>query len=186
MLAPDDQRLLFQLARDALRARFEGAPPPPLPASEALAPERGVFVTLRRRGELRGCIGHSTPRAPLAAAVRELACAAAFDDRRFDPLEAHEQADLEIELSVLTPLEPLAAADLVVGRHGLVIRHRGRSGLLLPQVASERGWTPVEFLMATCRKAGLPPDAWRAADCQILGFGAEKYEEGRAGDGGGR
>jgi AmmeMemoRadiSam system protein A len=186
VLAPDDQRLLFQLARDALRARFEGAPPPPLPASEALAPERGVFVTLRRRGELRGCIGHSTPRAPLAAAVRELACAAAFDDRRFDPLEAHEQADLEIELSVLTPLEPLAAADLVVGRHGLVIRHRGRSGLLLPQVASERGWTPVEFLMATCRKAGLPPDAWRAADCQILGFGAEKYEEGRAGDGGGR
>lgn len=186
MLGEDDQRLLFQLARGAIRARLEGAPPPPLPTSAALEAERGVFVTLRRGGELRGCIGHSTPRAPLAAAVRELACAAAFEDRRFEPLAAHEQADLELELSVLTPLEPLAAADVAVGRHGLVIRHGGRSGLLLPQVASERGWTPVEFLMATCRKAGLPPDAWRAADCQILGFEAERYEEGRAGGGEGR
>lgn len=180
MLSEDDQRALFALARAAIEAHLAGSAPPPLPVGRpALEEVRGCFVTLRRGGELRGCIGHPHARRPLAEAVRELAVSAASEDSRFPPVARDELARLEVELSVLTPLERIDPRDVVVGRHGLVVRANGRSGLLLPQVATERGWDSQAFLAATCRKAGLPPDAWRARDAQVLAFSAEVHEEPR-------
>lgn len=178
VLSQDDQRALFALARAAIEAHLGGAPPPPLPTGRpALEEVRGCFVTLRRGGDLRGCIGHPSARRPLAEAVRELAVSAAAEDSRFAPVARDELPALEVELSVLTPLEPLDPRDVVVGRHGLVVRARGRSGLLLPQVASERGWDREAFLAATCRKAGLPPDEWRRPGAQVLAFSADVYED---------
>jgi AmmeMemoRadiSam system protein A len=182
VLSAEDQRTLFALARAAIGRHLEGAPPPPLPSGPpALEEVRGCFVTLHRGGALRGCIGHPHARLPLAEAVRELAVSAATEDSRFDPVREDELAALELELSVLTPLAPIDPKDVVIGTHGLVVRARGRSGLLLPQVATERGWDAETFLAATCRKAGLPPDEWRRPDAHVLAFSADVYEEHRPG-----
>lgn len=177
MLSPPAQQALFRLARDTVQARLTGAPPPPLPQEPGLEAPRGVFVTWRREGELRGCIGHATARLPLAEAVRELAPAAAFQDRRFEPIQAEELTALELELTVLTEPEPACVERVEVGVHGLLVRRGPRSGLLLPQVASEQGWDREAFLRATCRKAGLPPDAWSDPATTVLWFTGRAYED---------
>ncbi len=178
LLSPTDQDALLALARAAIAAHLAGEPPPRLPdGSAALAEPRGAFVTLHRGEELRGCIGHAVARLPLAAAVRQLAVSAATQDPRFPPLEAGELAELTIEVSALTALEPAVAERVEVGRHGLAIHHRGRAGLLLPQVATERGWDGETFLRATCRKAGLPDDAWRDPAARISWFTCEVFGE---------
>ena len=179
---PSEQAALFGLARAAIQARLAAAAPPELPAATpALSRPAGVFVTLRCRGALRGCIGRIQTERPLSESVRDLAEAAAFGDRRFQPLEAQEYPELEVELSVLTPPEPLAPESLPgsvqVGTHGLIVRLHGRSGLLLPQVASERGWDALTFLQQTSRKAGLPADAWSAEGAVVEAFRCEIYEE---------
>lgn len=175
MLEVDDQRRLFRLAREAIRCHLERIAAPALPVGRpALEEVRGVFVTLHRGDELRGCIGHAMARLPLAAAVRELAVSAARD-RRFAPVTWAELVELTVELSVLSPLAPLRPEDVRVGVHGLVVRHEGRAGLLLPQVASERGWTAVEFLEHTCHKAGLPTDAWRREGVELLAFTCDLF-----------
>jgi AmmeMemoRadiSam system protein A len=142
-----------------------------------------VFVTLRRAGALRGCIGRIQTARPLRESVRELAVAAAFEDNRFDPLRAEEYPELEVELSVLTPTEVLAPESLPgavqVGTHGLIVRLHGRSGLLLPQVATERSWDALTFLQQTSRKAGLPEDAWSVEGAVVEAFRCEIYEEQR-------
>jgi len=177
VLEPTHQTALFDLVRAAIAARLAGDPPPPLPAGPPEFSEpRGVFVTLRQpNGELRGCIGYTEPRLPLAEAVRELAVRAAFHDPRFPPLKAEEQEGLQLELSVLTPLEPADPERIEVGVHGLQIRYAGRAGLLLPQVASSRGWDAETFLQHTCVKAGLPPEAWREPGAEVLWFRCEIY-----------
>lgn len=174
-MTPDEQAALFALARASIRARLDEAAPPELPApTPALDRRAGVFVTLRRGGALRGCIGRIQTERPLAESVRDLALAAAFGDRRFAPLEKEEYPDLEVELSVLTPPEPLARESLPdaveVGTHGLIVSLHGRRGLLLPQVASERGWDALTFLQQTSRKAGLPEDAWSEPDAVVEAF----------------
>lgn len=181
-MTPAEQATLFDLARASIRARLAGDPPPSLPApTPALSRAAGVFVTLRRSGALRGCIGRIQTERPLAESVRDLALAAAFQDRRFKPLSPEEYADLEVELSVLTPTEVLPPESLPgaveVGTHGLIVRLHGRSGLLLPQVASERGWDPLTFLQQTSRKAGLPEDAWSVEGAVVEAFRCEIYEE---------
>ena len=136
---------------------------------------RGVFVTLRRRsdGALRGCVGIPEPLHPLEDAVRRAAVAAALSDRRFAAVTAGELDSLAIEVSVLSELRPGRAEDVVVGRHGVVIRGRGRAALLLPQVAVEQGWDVETLLRQLCRKAGLPGEAWRDVECQLLLFETE-------------
>lgn len=178
MLDLDDQRALFRLARDAIRCHLEHRPAPGLPAGRpALAQERGAFVTLHRGDELRGCIGHTLARMPLAEAVRSLAVSAAASDRRFDPVEPGELDELHVEISVLSPLARVSPEEIDPTRHGLTVRLGSRAGLLLPQVAQERGWDTRTFLEHTCRKAGLPADAWQRADVELSAFTCDVYED---------
>jgi AmmeMemoRadiSam system protein A len=113
---------------------------------------------------------------PLGAAVVQMAAAAATRDPRFGPVQPEEVDELSVELSVLSPFEPVAGiGEVETGRHGLMIRGRGRSGLLLPQVATQLGWDAGEFLAATCRKAGLPDQAWADPDVTVERFEAEVF-----------
>jgi AmmeMemoRadiSam system protein A len=179
-LCDEDRRALLAIARAAIARRLNLPvdAPPPRPTS-ALCEGRGAFVTLRQRegGELRGCVGFVEPRYPLHEAVGRAAELAAFEDSRFDPVRSEELAGLTLDVSVLSPLEPIAADSVEVGRHGLMIRHAGRSGLLLPPVPLQFGWDRETFLEHTCRKAGLPKDAWKQPGAELLAFTAELVEE---------
>ncbi|MBL4845463.1 MAG: AmmeMemoRadiSam system protein A [Planctomycetes bacterium] len=181
-IGPEEQRLLFSLIRSAIQARLAGDPAPDLPPhGRELSRPAGAFVTLRLEGALQGCIGFVETERPLVESVRELAVRAAFHDGRFSPLLPEQFEGLEIEISVLTPPLPIPPSSLPgaveVGRDGLIVRHRGRSGLLLPQVASERSWDPLTFLQQTSRKAGLPPEAWSEEGAVVEAFRCEVYQE---------
>jgi AmmeMemoRadiSam system protein A len=142
-----------------------------------LAAKGGAFVTLHVRGTLRGCIGHIAADDALGQVVPRCAIAAASDDPRFPPLTASELPAIEIELSLLGPLEPIAGPeDFEIGRHGLVVELGWSRGLLLPQVATEWKWDREMFLSQTCRKAGLPADAWRKG-AKLWRFDAEVFDE---------
>lgn len=147
--------------------------PKPALESRTLSEELGAFVTLKREGRLRGCIGNIVGKGPLAATIERMAGAAAFEDPRFSPLTAEELDDLDIEISVMGPLSPCPDPELIeVGRHGLYIRKSVHSGLLLPQVATEWGWDRETFLDQTCVKAGLPKGTWRKPKTEIWWFEA--------------
>ena len=161
-LSADDRRSLLALARRSVTARVTGGRPPTVPATPAIL--AGAFVTLRRGGQLRGCIGSLETDRPVAEIVQRCAASAAGEDPRFPPVTPAELGALEVEVSVLGPLEaldPVDPAGIEIGRHGLVVEQGIRRGLLLPQVATEWGWDPGTFLAQACAKAGLPPDAWR-------------------------
>jgi|HubBroStandDraft_1064217.scaffolds.fasta_scaffold119364_1 AmmeMemoRadiSam system protein A len=193
----EQRRILLRIARDAIVSALEHRPfsDPPVPTE--LLDRRGVFTTLYLnrdpatgddaasvgpRGdshrelhrELRGCVGYAMPVAPLHRAVAETARAAAFQDSRFLPVAKDEVWQLEISLSVLSRLFPVHPCSVEVGRHGLVISEGARRGLLLPQVPIENGWDQETFLEQTCRKAGLPLDAWRK-NAMIEAFTAEVF-----------
>jgi AmmeMemoRadiSam system protein A len=179
-LSQATRRDLLDLARRALAAHFSGEAPPRLGSdrAEAFGEPRGLFVTLRMRGELRGCIGTLAPDGDLSRMVPKFALRAAFGDARFPPLSAEELTDIDIEISVLTPPEPLESHEaLEIGRDGLILQARGRSGLLLPQVATEWGFDRERFLAEVCRKAGLPEGAWRDPDAGLWVFRAEVFGE---------
>jgi len=159
---------------DRLRLRREK--PQTSPAHPKIAAPGAAFVTLRSGGHLRGCIGYTEPHAPLYRVVRECAVAAATEDPRFPRVTKEEVADLRIEISILTPLSPIRPEDVTVGVHGLQIRKGTNRGLLLPQVAVEHGWDRQMFLSQVCRKADLPPDAWKE-DAELASFTAEVFGE---------
>jgi len=146
---------------------------------DAVAPEsRGAFVTLTTRsGDLRGCIGTILPVGPLDETVARMAVAAAVEDPRFLPVSPQELLTLRIEISALTVPEPADPERIEVGRHGLIVTRGSRKGLLLPQVAPEWGWDRVQFLGQTCRKAGLPAEAWREPGTLLEWFEAEVWGE---------
>jgi AmmeMemoRadiSam system protein A len=178
-LAEAERRTLLAIARAAIARRLKiGAGDPPAPGP-ALYEKRGAFVTLRRRedGELRGCVGFVDARHPLHEAVARAAELAAFEDGRFEPVEAAELAGLILDVSVLGPLQPIAPEAVEVGVHGLLVRYAGRSGLLLPIVPLQYGWDREAFLDHTCRKAGLPEDTWRKPGAELLAFTAELLED---------
>lgn len=138
----------------------------------------GAFVTLHIHGDLRGCIGYITGLKPLLDTIREMALSAAFRDPRFAPLSVQEYPDIDIEISVLSPITPLSSFEsIIIGRDGLIARKGGRSGLLLPQVAEEYGWSIEEFITHTCMKAGLPADAWRDGSVNFETFSATVFGE---------
>jgi AmmeMemoRadiSam system protein A len=176
-LGPWGARALCRLARDVCEAAAAGlsgtdeAGGEELPVLEVF----GALVTLTASGRLRGCMGSLGGPYPLGEAVRRAARLAAVQDPRFSPLTAAEAEQVDLEISLMTPLEPVANAALpaaiVVGRDGLVAESAGRRGLLLPQVATEHAMDAAEFLRNTCRKAGLPDDAWRG-EARILRFSA--------------
>ena len=169
-----ERELLLRLAHQAIVSAIEHSAISLSPSSPHLAEPRGVFTTLYFEGRLRGCIGHVVPVASLYRAVVETARAAAFDDPRFGPLVPEELGELEVSLSILSPLRPIAAAEIELGRHGLLISLGGRRGLLLPQVPVEHRWDRVTFLEQVCLKAGLPRNAWQTG-AAIEGFTAEVF-----------
>ena len=157
------KRALVALAREAVKGAA-GASREIVAVTGDLPDASGAFVTIKRGGQLRGCIGTLHCRRSLAEEIERVAVSAAREDPRFPPLRAAELHDVEIEVSVLGPLEridPRDPASVEIGRHGLVVEQGHRRGLLLPQVATEQGWDRDTFLSQTCAKAGLPPDAWR-------------------------
>lgn len=172
-----DRRRLLRIARDAIAAHV-GRLAHALDPDGELASRRGAaFVTIYKGSELRGCIGHVEPDLLLATVVARCAVAACSADPRFPPVVASELPQLAIELSLLGPLEPIAGPeDIAIGRHGLVVERGSRRGLLLPQVALEWEWDSRTFLMQTCRKAGLAPDAWTGG-ATIRRFEAEVFTE---------
>ncbi|HSE43448.1 MAG TPA: AmmeMemoRadiSam system protein A, partial [Acidobacteriota bacterium] len=148
------------------------------PAEPFYEEPRGVFVSLKLNGELRGCIGYMEALMPLGKAIIHCAIQSATQDPRFPPLNFPELELVKIEISVLSPLEKIEDPNLVeVGTHGLVIAAGNRRGLLLPQVPGEWGWDRETFLNYTCRKAGLPSDAWRDPETSIYIFSAEVFRE---------
>jgi AmmeMemoRadiSam system protein A len=137
----------------------------------------GAFVTLHRKGRLRGCIGQIGLPQPVVSLVAYCARAAALEDPRFRPVQPQELAEIEIELSILSPLEEITLERIEIGRHGLFVTQGGVRGLLLPQVATQYGWTPLRFLEETCAKAGLERSAWSAAGTRVEAFTAEVFSE---------
>ena len=170
-----EQRFLLDLAREAIHRALHGLAAPPVPQDASLRRPSGAFVTLRRAGELRGCVGRIEAPTPLAEVVARAAVAAALEDGRFEPVQASELAELTVEISVLGPVQPIEPAEVRVGTHGLIVRHAGRAGLLLPQVAVEHGWDAETFLDHTCRKAGLPTSQWRLPGVELLAFTAQVF-----------
>lgn len=176
-LSAADKQFLLRLARQTIEAECKGQKPPAMEASSAVLKEhRGAFVTLKKHGELRGCIGHIMADRPLVETVAAMAVAAAFEDPRFLPVTKNDLPDLEIEISVLTPPRQITnMAEIQVGVHGIILQQGGRSGLLLPQVATEYGWDRDTFLQQTCRKAGLPADAWKDERTKVYIFSADVF-----------
>lgn len=176
ILNESDQRTLLALARSSIGEALTTRRRPG--KAEVLSPllreKRGVFVTLQQEGMLRGCIGFPFPSRPLGEACQEAAYSAAFEDPRFPPLDPRELESIEFEISVLSVPEPIRPEQVKVGVHGLFIRKGRRSGLLLPQVAFEERWGREELLGQTCRKAGLPEDAWKSG-AEVLGFEAQVF-----------
>lgn len=182
-LTPEEGRIAVQLARSVLEHTIGGKPE----KSHALPPvfkgKRGVFVTLTAGGELRGCIGFPHPHLPLEKAVREAAYAAAREDPRFPPVQPSELPGIRVEVTVLSvpalldaPPEQRPSA-IVVGRHGLIVRGHGRSGLLLPQVPVEWKWDSRQFLDHTCLKAGLSSGCWKEQDIEVYTFEGQIFHE---------
>lgn len=143
-----------------------------------LLERRGLFVTLRHQGDLRGCIGYVEPKLPLYRAAEEIARKAAFEDPRFPPLRRDEASEVEIEISVLSPLEEVRdIAEIEVGKHGLVIEAGTLRGLLLPHVATEYHWNREEFLSHVALKAGLPPESWKQREIRMYTFTTNTFSE---------
>jgi AmmeMemoRadiSam system protein A len=181
-LSEEDRTCLLGIAREAIVARVRGLRPSARDLGGVLCEHRGAFVTLTRVGDgsLRGCVGYVEPAFPLWETVLRAAEGAATEDSRFDPVAPDEVEGLGIEISVLAPLRPIRPEDVEVGTHGLLIRRSGYGGLLLPQVPAEHGWDRATFLDQVCRKAGLPPGAWRDPRAELLGFTAEVFGEAKA------
>ncbi|MCU0531576.1 MAG: AmmeMemoRadiSam system protein A [Syntrophales bacterium] len=177
-LTGEEKEALLRIARGSIEAELDGKKQSESAGKGVLEEKRGAFVSLKKRGKLRGCIGFIEARKSLAKTVEEMAAAAAFQDPRFPPLRREELQDLKLEVSVLSPLRRVFdVSEIEVGAHGLYIRRGGRAGLLLPQVATEWRWDRELFLKETCRKAGLAPDAWRDPDTEIYIFSADVFGE---------
>lgn len=177
-LSNQEKSALLKIARQSLMETIvHGRRWQPDVLAGLLAEPRGAFVTLHLRAKLRGCVGQLEPRKSLAYTVARCAISAAREDDRFNPVQADEVPLLTIEISVLSPPNPIAPNEIKIGMHGLIVESGPFRGLLLPQVATERNWTPEKFLSETCLKAGLPGDAWKSPETRILGFSAEVFSE---------
>jgi AmmeMemoRadiSam system protein A len=179
MTTDSDRRLLLRIAREAITAHVQGTRPAPADAAAILQQPGAVFVSIHRNHQLRGCIGHLAQDDPLGIVVPACAVAASSADPRFPAVTAVELPAIDIELSLLGPLEPIAGPEGIdVGSHGIVVEDGWHRGLLLPQVAAERGWDREQFLARTCHKAGLSADAWKRG-AKLWRFEAEVFGETR-------
>jgi AmmeMemoRadiSam system protein A len=176
--SPDERNLLLRLAHDAIAASLDQRELSLDPPSAHLAEPRGAFTTLYYRGSLRGCVGYVFPVTPLYRTIAETARGAAFDDSRFSPVTHDENSELKVSLSVLSPPQPIQAEQVEIGRHGLLISLGLHRGLLLPQVPVEHRWNRIQFLEQTCRKAGLPLNAWQTG-ARLEAFTAEVFADAK-------
>ena len=167
---------LLEVAREAIFCRLSRGSVPPFAVTEPeLEAPAGAFVSLHLDDQLRGCIGNLHGDRPLQDVVAEMAVEAAIGDPRFPALTLKELPRTELEVSVLTPFVPIAPDGVVVGRHGLYVVRGPRRGVLLPQVGKQYGWTAEELLQHTCKKAGLPADAWKDKETRLFAFEAEVF-----------
>ena len=180
MLSKEERQKLLVIARNSIQTYLKTGKKLELTeADPVLIQEMGAFVTLHKHGELRGCIGNLIGQQPLYLTVRDMAVEAAVGDPRFSPVTLEELKDIEIEISALSPLKRIESADEIkMGIHGVLLRRGFNSGVFLPQVATETGWSKEEFLSQLCsQKAGLPPLAWKDKSTEIYIFTAEVFSE---------
>jgi AmmeMemoRadiSam system protein A len=177
LLTKEEQSALLDLARNTINAFLAGRPLPPLPkAIGALGAMSGAFVTLHKRGMLRGCIGNMVGYGPLVRTIQEMAIAVATQDSRFPSVKPDEMGQIDIEISVLSPMKKIKDVnEIQVGVHGIMMSQGFCRGVLLPQVATEQGWDRDTFLIHTCYKAGLSPDAWKDPKTTIEIFSAQIF-----------
>jgi uncharacterized protein (TIGR00296 family) len=182
-LTAGEGELAVRLARGVIEYTIAKKPKPMLTLTPVFGEKRGVFVTLTKNGVLRGCIGFPYPVMPLGDAIEHTAAAAALEDPRFPPVRKNEVAEIDVEVTVLSVPVPMTCspeerpAHVEVGRHGLIVRGMGTSGLLLPQVATEYGWDARTFLDHSCNKAGLPTRCWTYNNVEVLTFEGQIFSE---------
>ena len=176
-LNQEEKKTLHHIVRTVVENKARGKAVPEFKIeSPVLKENRGAFVTIHKRGQLRGCIGYIEGHGPLHKTIEDMAEAAAFRDPRFSPVSESELPELEFEVSVLTPLKKIKDVnEIQVGKHGIYLKKGWYSGLLLPQVATEYGWDRQTFLEHTCQKAGLPSNAWKEKDTEIYIFSADIF-----------
>ncbi|HTZ33566.1 MAG TPA: AmmeMemoRadiSam system protein A [Methylomirabilota bacterium] len=177
-LSEADQKAILELARQAVvEAVCRNRRLAQIPTGGIFTTKRGAFVTLHVHKRLHGCIGVIDAREPLGESIAHCAMSAALHDPRFSPLRPEDLATLEIEVSLLSPLEPIRPEQIEIGKHGLLIEQSFCRGLLLPQVAVEHHLERERFLTETCYKAGLPGDAWKAPGTRLCGFTCEVFAD---------
>jgi len=177
-LTEEEKNLLLHVAREAVTSRLLGTPLKLPPDTGNLQAQAGVFVTLTTKaGKLRGCIGQLVGRNNLVETIAEVACSSAFQDPRFTPVRKEELDTLVFEISILSPFRPATPEEVVPGTHGIYLRRGYRSGLLLPQVATEQGWNRIEFLEHGCLKAGLSGGCWEDPGTELFIFTALVFHE---------
>lgn len=178
-LTEEEKKILLQIAKDSIDDVVLGKPFRERKITQPqLLEHRGAFVTLKIKGGLRGCLGQFTAEEPLWQVVKDRARASALEDPRFSPVRPNEVPKLSIEISALTRLREIESVEEIeVGRHGILIARGGYRGTLLPQVATENDWDRRTFLVHTCRKAGLPDDAWKDPETRIQVYAADVFGE---------
>lgn len=177
-LSEADRRAALELARKAIReAVLHRGLPEGVPSEGVFSERHGVFVTLHVKGRLQGCIGVTEPSEPLGEAIVRCAVSAALEDPRFTPLKESQLEELNVEISLLSVLAPILPEAVETGRHGLLVVNHAQRGVLLPKVATEHRLTREQFLEETCRKAGLPREAWKEAETRIFGFTCEVFSD---------
>ncbi len=178
-LRPELQKKLIHIARETIENYIRSRTTSEFSVEEPELLEKcGAFVTIRSHGQLRGCIGHVEGIKPLYQTIIDMAIATSTEDPRFSPVTEQELDSLEIEISVMSPLRKIDDPEEVeVGKHGILMRRGFRSGLLLPQVATEHNWDRQTFLEHTCRKALLPDTAWQDPETDIYIFSAQVFHE---------
>ena len=179
-LSDQQRKELLELARKTLGLYAQKGETLKIETDDlSLKEVRGAFVSLHKNGKLRGCIGNIVGIKPLYAGVRDMAIASGFADSRFSPITEAELSEIDIEISVLSPLEKIEnSAKIIMGKHGVLVKNDSSSGVYLPQVASETGWSREEFMNSLCRdKAGISQDSWKTGETDIYIFTAEVFGE---------
>lgn len=177
MLADNEKKALLKYARAVITHRLTGQAYES-PTADTFTKEVGVFVTLHKKGSLRGCIGYPIAYKSILDSVKEMSLAAAFNDPRFSPLKQNELLDIELEISILSPMSIVEdTEEIIIGRDGLFLKHPYGSGLLLPQVAEEENWDVPTFLKHICYKASLPFGSHLDEGAKLFKFSAEVFSE---------
>lgn len=180
MLNKEERKKLLTLARDTIINYLKTGKVPEVKDVDSFSKkDMGAFVTLHKNGQLRGCIGNLIAKGPLYLAVRDMAIEAATSDPRFSSVKLEEMSDVDIEISALSPMEKIEDYKKIeIGKHGVLVKSGFVSGVYLPQVANEAGWSLEEFMDSLCgEKAGLEKDAWKKGTCEMYIFTAEVFGE---------